>query len=81
MIQIAKQDVVDAIERINRRIPQVSETNKRAFRANYIPQYGGWLIHYYDENSRATAPLGQYRVSHREAYKFFEGIEFSLIKF
>ena len=81
MVQITKAEVVDAIERINRRLPQVSETTKREFRADYIPQYGGWLVYYYDENGRHIAPLGQYRVSHKEAYKFFEGIEFSLNKF
>ena len=81
MIQIARQDVVDAIERINRLLPQVSETTKRSFKGDYTPQYGGWLLYYYDENGRATAPLGQYRVSHKEAYRFFDGIEFSLNKF
>ena len=81
MIQIAKQDVVDAIERINRLLPQVSKTNKRSFKGDYTPQYGGWLIYYYDENGRATASLGHSRVSHKEAYKFFEGVEFSMNKF
>lgn len=81
MIQIARQDVMDAIESINRLLPQVSETNKRSFKGDYASQYGGWLIYYYDENGRATAPLGHYQVSHKEAYKFFEGIEFSLNKF
>lgn len=81
MIQIAKQDVVDAIERINRRIPQVSETNKRSFKGDYTPQYGGWLIYYYNEKGQATAPFGQYRISHKEAYRFFDGIGFSLNKF
>lgn len=78
MIQIAKLDVVSAIERINRLLPQVSETNKRSFKGDYTPEYGGWLLYYYDESGRATTPLGQYRVSHKEAYRFFEGIEFSL---
>ena len=80
MVRIARQDVTDAIERINRLLPQVSETNKRSFKGDYTPQYGGWLIYYNDENGRTTAPLGQYRVSHKEAYRFFDGIEFSLYK-
>ena len=81
MIQIARQDVVDVIELINRLLPKVSETNKRSFKGDYTPQYGGWLLYYYDENGRATAPIGQYWVSHKEAYRFFDGIEFSLNKF
>lgn len=81
MIQIAKQDVENAIERINRLLPQVSKTNKRAFKGDYASQYGGWLIHYYNEKGQATAPFGQYRISHKEAYRFFDGIEFSLNKF
>lgn len=81
MIQIAKQDVENAIERINRRIPQVSKTNKRSFKGDYALQYGGWLIYYYNERGQAMAPLRQYRVSHKEAYRFFEGIEFSLNRF
>lgn len=81
MIQITKAEVVDAIERVNRRLPQVSETNKRSFKGDYTSQYGGWLVYYYNENGRATAPIGYARVSHKEAYKFFEGVEFSINKF
>lgn len=81
MISINRHDVESILDSVNRLLPQVSETNKRSFKGDYIPQYGGWLLYYYDENGRATAPLGHYRVSHKEAYKFFEGIEFSLNKF
>ena len=78
MITLGKQDVEDIIQRVNRKLPQASETNKREFKADYISQYGGWLIYYYNDVNRATAPAGYARISHKEAYRFFEGIEFSL---
>lgn len=78
MITLEKQDVEDIIQRVNRKLPQVSETNKREFKADYISQYGGWLVYYYNDINRATAPIGHARVPHKEAYRFFEGVEFSL---
>ena len=78
MVTIGKHDVEDIIQRVNRKLPQVSKTVKREFKADYIPQYGGWLVYYYNDTSHATAPIGHTRISHKEAYKFFEGIEFSL---
>lgn len=78
MVTLGKQDVENIVQRVNEKLPQVSETTKREFKADYISQYGGWLIYYYDDTSRATAPIGHARVSHKEAYRFFEGIEFGL---
>lgn len=78
MVTIGKQDVEDIIQRINRKLPQVSGTTKREFKADYISQYGGWLVYYYNDTGRATAPIGHSRVSHKEIYRFFEGVEFSL---
>ena len=39
MITLGKQDVENIIQRVNRKLPQVSETNKRQFKADYISQY------------------------------------------
>ena len=78
MVTLGKQDVEDIVQRVNKKLPQVSKTTKREFKADYVSQYGGWLIYYYNEANRATAPAGHARISHKEAYRFFEGIEFSL---
>ena len=78
MVKLGKQDVEGIIQRVNRKLPQVSKTIEREFKADYTSHYGGWLVYYYNETGRATAPIGHARVSHKEAYRFFEGIEFSL---
>jgi len=66
MVTIGKHDVEDIIQRVNRKLPQVSKTVKREFKADYVPQYGGWLVYYYNENGRATAPIGYVTRAMRE---------------
>ena len=78
MMTIAHTDVKCIIERVNAKLPQPSKTTKREFKADYARQYGGQLIYFYDQNGKGTAPMGNYRVSTKEAYRFFEGIEYSL---
>lgn len=77
-VKILKRDVELILDSVNRNIPQKSKTIIKGFKADYEPQYGGWIICYYDGSARATYPFSQYRIPHAEAYKFFQGILFSL---
>ena len=78
MVSINRHDVESIFGSVNRNLPQVSKTVKREFKIDYAAQYGGWMIYYYDDNARARCPFGDFRVTHKEAYRFFEGILFSL---
>ena len=78
MISINKHDVESILDSVNRNLPQISRTIRREFKADYAAQYGDWMIYYYDGSARARCPFRSFRVTHKEAYRFFEGILFSL---
>jgi len=78
MMSINRHDVESILDSVNRNLLQRSKTIKTEFRIDYAAQYGGWMIYYYDGSARARCPLGNLRVTHKEAYRFFEGILFSL---
>lgn len=78
MIPINKHDVESIFDSVNRNLPQRSKTLKMEFKIDYAAQYGGWMIVYYDDSAKVRYPLGNFRVTHKEAYRFFEGILFSL---
>ena len=80
-MNINRHDVESILDSVNRNLPQVSRTIRREFKADYAAQYGGWMIYYYDDSARARCPLGNLRVTHKEAYRFFEGILFSFKSF
>ena len=77
-MNINRNDVESILDLVNRNLPQRSKTIKTEFKIDYAAQYGGWMIYYYDGSARARCPLGNFRVTHKEAYRFFEGILFSL---
>ena len=78
MVRINKKDVELILDSVNRNIPQQSKTIIKEFKAEYASHYGGWMICYYDGSCRAKCPFGLYRISHAEAYRYFEGILFAL---
>lgn len=81
-MRINRHDVESIFDSVNRNLPQKSRTAKTEFKIDYEAQYGGWMIYYYEGNydgsTRVRCPIGNSRVTHKEAYRFFEGILFSL---
>lgn len=80
MARINKEDVERMIRSVNEAIPQKSKTTKREFAGDYSPQYGGWLLVYYDENCKSHM-VSQLRMPTSEAYKFLEGVLYSINAF
>lgn len=80
MARMLKEDVERMLRIVNEAIPQKSKTTKRETQANYAPQYGGWLLVYFDENCKAHT-ISQLRMSTSEAYKFLEGMLYSINAF
>lgn len=78
MEHISRKDVESILDSVNKNIPQKSKTIFKEFKADYASQYGGWMIYYYDGSARARCPFSQFRISHAEAYRFFQGILFSI---
>lgn len=80
MIRIGKSDVEAYIRIINNTMPQPSKNIKREIDGDYYPQYGGWYITYFDGKGRCKN-INSTRISHKEAFRLLEGIEFSLNHF
>ncbi len=78
MISINRHDVELIIDSVNHNPPQTSKTIRKEFKADYAAQYGGWMIYYYDGSARARCPFSNFRIPHREAYRFFQGILFGM---
>lgn len=80
MARITKIDVERMVRSINEAIPQESKTNKREINVDYMPQYGGWKIYYFDENCKAHT-VSHLRMSTNDTYRFLEGMLYSINAF
>lgn len=80
MARITKTDVESMLSSVNQNIPQKPKAAKREIKADYMPQYGGWLFRYYDETYRSHA-ISNLRFTNAEAYRLLEGILFNLTTF
>lgn len=80
MARITKIDVERMIRSINRAIPQKSKTVKREIKGDYAPQYGGWVLLYFDEKCRSYT-ISQLRMTTKDTYRFLGGMLYSINAF
>ena len=75
---VTKATIENHLRRINWKLRRDVKDSQRRIEADYCSTYGGWFVYFFKTDGTRTAPVGYSRISHKEAYRFLEGVELML---